>query len=216
MSEAKEYHGIDRVILSAVCGDSIDKFEYLLDWMAHAVQRPDDHCGVAIVIKGPPRSGKSLLAEYFASVYSVRDAGDVNYAVARVDWRDAGRSRFNAHMEHCRLLVADEPDSRIYSLISEANLVIEQQGADARLAPNRIRVVALTQTAWPDGDGRMDRRRFARYEVDPDPRHRMVEAIVNLRRMMDRRPDGQQLGDVLRAELLARDLSKFNVYQVPE
>ena len=41
--------------------DTDEQFFYLINWMAHLVQKPWEKQGVSVMVKGPPGSGKSMI-----------------------------------------------------------------------------------------------------------------------------------------------------------
>ena len=47
-----------------VCHDNVQLYDYLLNWMARAVQLPGERGHVALVFKGKQGSGKSTVVDY--------------------------------------------------------------------------------------------------------------------------------------------------------
>ena len=117
-------------LLEVVCDGRQDLFDWFLNWMALGVQKPADLIGTAPVLKGPPGTGKSVVAEIYGKLWgrhyiSVTQAAHV-------------LGRFNAHLASRRLVFIDEgmfggnrkEAGVIKTRVTEKYVVMEQKGVD--------------------------------------------------------------------------------------
>ena len=83
-----------------VCSKVEEHSEYLLNWMAYAVQHPGRQGEVAVVMRGKEGVGKGVLAKEFGRLFGshyrhISQAGHLT-------------GHFNAHLQQCSVLFADE------------------------------------------------------------------------------------------------------------
>jgi hypothetical protein len=86
--------------------------------------------------------------------------------------------RFNAHLQDCVLLIADEAHwvggeqqkkcvGRLQAMITEPRLSIEQKGIDIIQVPNLLHIMMLAEPGWVIPAGRYERR-YAALEVSEE------------------------------------------------
>ncbi|MCH8312221.1 MAG: hypothetical protein IID17_04475 [Nitrospinae bacterium] len=83
-----------------ICRDNREYYEYLLNWMARAVQNPNEQGHVAVVMKGEMGTGKSIFAEIFGALF-----GQHYVSIANAKHLTGS---FNAHLRDCVVLFCDE------------------------------------------------------------------------------------------------------------
>lgn len=131
-----------------VCGGNVEHYDYLLSWMARAVQQPATQGEVAIVLRGKKGSGKSTLARTFGALF-----GRHYWAVSNAH-HIVGN--FNGHLRDCVVLFGDEAfwagdrkhESILKALITEDTIVVEKKGVDSEIAPNYIHLMMASNAEW--------------------------------------------------------------------
>lgn len=190
-------------ILGNICSGDGGLCEYVLNWMAHAVQRPGEPGHVALVLRGKRGTGKGKLAETLGALFGphfvhASKPGDVV-------------GTFNAHLEHTSLLFADEAffagdkvhEGELKRIITEPKLMVEQKFLPKRQVPNKLHIVMASNEAWVIPAG-LDERRFTVINVGTARQqdHPYFQAIDQQMKVEGGRA-------AMLHELLERDLSDF-------
>jgi hypothetical protein len=131
-----------------ICGGNALHYDYLMSWMARAVQQPATQGEVAIVLRGKKGAGKSSLARVFGALF-----GRHYWAVSNAH-HIVGN--FNGHLRDCVVLFGDEAfwagdrkhESILKALITEDTLVVEKKGVDSEIAPNYIHLLMASNDEW--------------------------------------------------------------------
>jgi hypothetical protein len=192
-----------------ICDSNQELVDYLLGWMACAVQRPHEPGHTAVVFRGKQGTGKGFFAQHFGKLFGrhylpVRDSAHIF-------------GQFNGHMEDCVVLFADESfwvsstkqESMLKALITEPEFMAERKGQDARRAHNCVHLIMASNEKWVVPVRGADRRFFV---LDVSESH-----------MQDSSYFGGIAADLegggysaLLHYLLSYDLSKFDVRQIPD
>ena len=192
-----------------ICSGVEDHYEYLLGWMARAVQHPGRQGEVAVVLRGKEGTGKGVAIGQFGRLFGshyrhISQAGHLT-------------GHFNAHLQHCSILFADEAffagdrshESILKALITEDTLIIEPKGVDAFPVKNCLHLMMSSNSDWVVPAGADARRYFVLSVADTKKQdHTYFAAIVQ---EMD---NGGR--EALLYLLLNRDLSGFNLRNVPQ
>jgi hypothetical protein len=200
---------IERHLREVVCAGDGGLYAYLLGWLAHAVQRPRELPGVAVVMRGRKGSGKGMVAQLMGRIFGPH--------FVHVSHSRHLTGNFNALLKGRQLVFADEAywagDKReegpLKALITEQWLVIEHKGVDPLTVRNTLRVMMATNNDWVV-PASADERRYLVLDVgdarigDRPYWHALAAAI-----------DGVEAAHFLHA-LLRHDLSGFEVRDVPE
>lgn len=188
-------------------------FDYILNWMAFAVQRLNMPIGVALILVGAKGSGKSIVSESFGHLF-----GRHTFITSRMD--DV-TGRFNERLEHTILLGLEEavvPESRaadgtLKDLVTRRTLRLEGKFFGVWDAPNHLRIIATSNhqhVVRADGS----ERRYAAFEVtnpyqaDPHARRGYFGKMVE---QLEAGGYSAMLG-----ELLERDIRGWNPEAIPE
>lgn len=196
-------------LLDNVCNGVEEYFEYLLDWMAFAVQYPGRRGEVAIVLRGTEGVGKGIVLRYFGEIFGphYRHISQAGHLVGH----------FNAHLQQVAVLFADEAffaadrahEGILKALITEPTLMIEPKGLDTFPVKNCLKIWMSSNAEWVIPAGH-DARRFFVLDVAAHKKqnHDYFAAIANQ----------MESGgcEALLYDLLLRDLSQFNVRQAPQ
>lgn len=124
-----------------VCGGNQDHYNYLIKWMARAVQYPASPGEVAVVMRGGKGVGKSIVARLFGQLF-----GRHHLHVANPSHLVGN---FNAHLRDVICLFADEAffagdkrhESVLKMLVTEDSIPIEQKGVDVETYPNYVHLL---------------------------------------------------------------------------
>lgn len=180
--------------------NNLEEREYLLNWMAYAVQHPERAAEVACIFRGEKGTGKSTLGSYFASLF-----GDHGIQIAS---KDLLTGRFNLHLRDVILLFADEAffagdkdgESRLKGLITEARLLFEGKGTNAEIGRNCLHVMMATNSDWAAPATADGERRFAVFDVSNEWKQDKP-FFAKLRNQMDNGGLGKLLHDMKTRDL---------------
>jgi hypothetical protein len=138
--------------------------DYILRWIAWAIQHPDRTADVALVLIGEKGTGKGTLARALEKIFGNHSfqASSLEHVVGK----------FNAHKENCILFIADEAywgghksaTGELQRMITERTLPIERKGFDVYEVLNYIHMLMLAEPGWVIPAGRFERR-YAAFEV---------------------------------------------------
>lgn len=196
-------------LLTNFCDGNEDHFWYVIGWMAHTVQKPEEKPGVAIIAKGKKRIGKDTVFEYFGGLFT-------NHYIT-VGNQDQMTGKFNAHQERCLLLHMQEgfwagdkkAEGQLKYLITSTAVMIEPKGMNAFPIKSVLRLFISSNERWVV-PATQDEGRFFVVNVSSKRRndHKYFEA---LRKEMD---NGGR--EALLAYLMDYDISDFQVRAVPD
>lgn len=197
-------------IENVVCSGSPSKAAYLLDWLAHLMQKPEEKCTIVPTIIGEQGTGKGLFTD------GILRAILRNY-YARIDKPGVIMERFNTEQSRKFLTVLDEASWRGNHEL--ANVMKSLTGND-------------TMTVEEKFGGRYTIENYSRYiitsndkeaiHIEPTNRRYFVLEISAGKRtdlkyygaLWDELRDGGMAGKFY-DWLLKRDVSKFNPKQFP-
>lgn len=124
-----------------VCSGNMQYYEYVIKWMARAVQTPASPGEVAIVLRGGKGTGKSLFATIFGRLFGRHflHVANPSHLVGN----------FNAHLRDVITLFADEAffagdkrhESVLKMLVTEDSIPIEAKGVDVETYPNYVHLI---------------------------------------------------------------------------
>jgi hypothetical protein len=158
-------------LFNAVCSGNQEWFDWLLDYMAHAVQKPGEKPGSAVVLYSPAEgTGKTIINKMMKRIFG-------QHAVI-IDKSEQFLGRFNAAVASKIWLATEEAfwggDKKqlgaYKSAITEDRRLIEQKGIDPYEIDDYARVFATSNERWNTPAG-VDGRRFFVLEVK-NPRAR--------------------------------------------
>jgi hypothetical protein len=148
-----------------VCGGDEQLYQWVLMWLAHIVQHPDQLAGTALVLRGPQGAGKTLVGEVMKPIL-----GSALYT--KIARPDELTGRFNGQQQSRLLIQVEEGfwagDKRaegvLKDMITSPMISIERKFMDPVNLPNYGRLLITSNNAWvvPAGFGE---RRFAVLDV---------------------------------------------------
>jgi len=149
-----------------ICNGDQQAFKYLVGWLAHLIQKPDEKPSVAIVMKSVEGAGKGTMVKPLLQILGVHG----------VQINGAGQvgGRFNSTMENKLLVFADEVDltdsvtaNKFKGLISESVINLERKGIDPEPMPNYSRFIFASNHDNVIKAG-LRERRYLVLEPNPD------------------------------------------------
>lgn len=192
-----------------ICNGNKEHYEYLLNWMARAIQHPACPGETAIVLRGAMGVGKSFLARVFGKLWGS------HYMVVSNSSHLVGN--FNAHLRDVCFLFADEAffagdkkhRSVLRSLITDELLPIESKGVDVDMAPNYLHIMMASNERHviPAGE---DERRYLILDV---AKHNHQDSAFFGGLLKEMESGGYE---ALLHMLLTRDITNFNHRAVPK
>ena len=140
-----------------VCAGDDVSFAYLIQWLAHLFQRPDQKPNVAIVLKSVEGTGKGTMVEPLLKILGSH-ANKTNGAYALA-------GRFNGIVANRLLIFADEVDltdkhvaDRLKSIITETTVNMERKGLEMEPLPNYSRLIFASNHSRVINAGPRERR----------------------------------------------------------
>ncbi|MFN3552473.1 MAG: primase-helicase family protein [Novosphingobium meiothermophilum] len=157
-----------------VCGGDHRVFWYLLGWMADALQNPHRTCEVALVLRGPQGSGKTIFAKLFMEFFAPH--------TLTLDKPDHLTGSFNRHLQDKCVVFADEAffagnrqhAATLKTLITDDEIFIHPKGVDGFMAKKLFRlIIASNDEHVVRAD--VDDRRYLVLNVDAGPNNQNGE-----------------------------------------
>jgi phage/plasmid primase-like uncharacterized protein len=197
-------------IQDVICSGDNDCNEYLLNWVARCFQYPNLNGQVAVALKGEKGCGKSTLGKFIKSIFG-------QHALQITNPKHLIGS-FNAHMEDCCFLFADEAffagdkahENIQKGLITEPTFMIERKGVDAIERKNRIKILMASNNDWIAPASKDERRYFV---LDVSSEKIGDTKYFNA---LHRDIDNADIQAAFLYEMLHRDISNFNVGKIPD
>ena len=135
-------------IRNNICSADDELYDYIIHWMADAIQNPSSRPGVALAIRGQQGVGKGVFVNMFAKLFGPHfiQVTQSNHLVGN----------FNGHQKDKLLVFADEAfwagnkqaEGVLKGLVTEDTLSIEMKGVDVGQFPNFIRLILATNNDW--------------------------------------------------------------------
>jgi len=192
-----------------ICQGNSEWYDYLVGWMANAVQHPDQPGHTAVVLQGKQGVGKGFLANHFGRLFGrhflpVRDSNHIF-------------GQFNGHLQECVVLFADESfwvggrkqSSMLKALITEPDIMIEPKNVNAYRSRNCVHLIMASNedhvVAREDND-----RRFFVLEVGDE----QMQNSAYFKAIQDKMEAGGY--EALLHFLLNYDLSEYDVRKIPQ
>jgi hypothetical protein len=147
-------------IFNIVCSKQQDLFDYLIRWLAYAVQHPNEPIGVAVAFRGAPGAGKGIVARTLGKMFGKHFVHIAN--------GDQLTGRFNASLGTACVVFLDEAlwagdkkgEGVLKALITEPRLSLEAKFRDPIMVDNRLRIIVASNEDWVVPTGMGDRRWF--------------------------------------------------------
>jgi hypothetical protein len=196
-------------IRDVICNGDAALFEYVVGWLARMIQHPDQPGEVALVLRGKKGTGKGTLGNWL-----IRLLGQHGVHVAHAKHLVG---TFNAHLRDAVFVFADEAffagdkahEGVLKALVTEPFITIEAKYQNAVTIANMTHILMASNSDWVV-PATSDERRFCVMDVS-DSRMRDIPYFDAISKQMENGGLAAMLHD-----LLNRDLSDFNVREVPQ
>lgn len=199
---------LKELLLETLCDMDARSYEYVLDWLARAAQRPWEPGGTALVFRGSKGTGKGTLGRAFVKMFGQHGMHVTSQALLT--------GRFNIHLRDVVALFADEAfwagdkagEGVLKGLITEPTIAYEGKGTNVETGRNCVHMIMASNEDWVVPAGMDKERRFAVFQVADERRDK---------RYWDALHDELAGGGLARMlhDLLARDVSGFDPHAVP-
>ncbi|MDE9445757.1 DUF5906 domain-containing protein [Xenorhabdus bovienii] len=151
-------------IKQVICAGDERAYQYVLSWLAHLFQRPDEKPSVAIAMKSVPGTGKGTLVRPLLEILG-------QYGV-QVNGAEQITNKFNSMMANKLLVFADEATvakasdgEKLRGIISEPTFNLERKGIDAEPMVNFSRLIFASNSTQALKAGIRERRYLV---LEPD------------------------------------------------
>ena len=203
-----EWPTIDAFLLNVICDGDESSYNYLINYIAHALQLPEKKPGVMIILLGGQGIGKGTFGRIMQKIWTS--------TYLQVSNIDAITGNFNGALERSYIVFMDEAlfagdrksSDALKSLVTEPLILINEKHQPARQTQSYHRFIAATNATHLKHTDNDDRRDFVLQvsdrhkddhhywnELDYEMNHGGIEAFMH--------------------DLLERDLSSFNVRAKP-
>lgn len=196
-------------VRTIICDNDNTTYQYVVNWLAHLIQKPEQKPEVAIVLKAGQGTGKGTFVDPIGKIIGS------HYLHAQSPEQVIGK--FNAQLENKLLVFADEffagskgATDRLKTMITERVNTIERKGQDRITVPCFARIIMATNHENVIKIER-DERRYLYLEVSEDKKQDK-EYFTKLRDVIDHRNFASKLYYYLKN----LDISTFNPREVPK
>lgn len=159
-------------VRKALCSGDEEVSQYLIQWFAHMLQKPDEKPSVAVLLKSVEGTGKGTMVRPFEQIlgqHFVQLNGDEHLT-----------GKFNSLVANRLLVFADEvrltdpkKADKLKAMISEPTVNMERKGIDAEPIPNFARFVFASNHDHVLMAGQRERRYLV---VEPDAKYAQNKA----------------------------------------
>ena len=198
---------LDHVRENICCTD--EKYEYQMNWLARAVQKPAHQAKTAIVLQGEQGTGKTFFADSIGKLFgrhylSVSDA-------------ELLLGRFNEHLKDCVFVFSDEAffarntkhQASLKSLITGDHFTVEAKYERPHSAKNFLHLI-LASNSEHVVPAELGDRRFFCLKVS-DARRQDLDYFRAIQKQLD---NGGY--EALLYELLTRNIKGWNPENIPQ
>lgn len=147
-----------------ICAGDSETYQYLIGWLAHLFQKPEEKPSVAIVMKSIEGTGKGSMVRPLLEILGM-------YAI-QVNGSGQIAGRFNSTIANKLFVFVDEADltdgrtaEKLKAIISEETVNLERKGKDPEIMPNYARFIFASNRDRVINAGLRERRYLV---LEPD------------------------------------------------
>jgi hypothetical protein len=148
-------------IFNVIAGGNPEYADYVIRWIAWAIQNPGKPAEVALVLIGQKGAGKGTLARVLQRIFGAH--------AFQTQSSEHVIGRFNAHLQDCVLFIPDEAqwsddavrhkcNGKLQGMITEPTIPIKLKGVDLIQVRNCLHIMMLAEPGWAIPAGRYERR----------------------------------------------------------
>jgi hypothetical protein len=190
-------------IRAVIANGKADRYDYIIKWIAWALQNPDKPCEVALILKSATHgTGKGMVLRSIRKLFGAH--------AMQISKAGLLTGRFNAHLAMTCFLFVDEmtladnkESATLNSTLTEDAIPIEPKGVDAYMMPNHVKVAAASNQKHVVLVAGSDRR-FMVFEVS-DAHARDIPYFKAMNDQLEQGGYGRMLHD-----LVAMDLGEWH------
>lgn len=150
---------IEDYLVDVICDGDLGLFDYLIQFLAHALQYPEEKPGIMIVLIGAEGVGKGFLVRLLESLWGATTLQVSDIAAITGNFNAALQRAFWLALDECMFHGDKKPQDRMKSLVTEPTIQVEQKYEPSRTIESFHRFIACTNHAqW--GQIRSDDRRY--------------------------------------------------------
>ena len=152
---------ITSFLKEVICSNNEEHYQYLINWLARAIQKPGEVGEVALVLQGKRGVGKTTIGEMMRRIFGN------NYIL--IDSPDLLTRNFNSHLRECVFAVADESvfagdrkaNEKLKNQITSGTMNLELKGVDIKIVPSYLTLVIISNSEHIIATAEDERRYFA-------------------------------------------------------
>ncbi len=201
---------IEDYLLEVICDGDLGLFDYLIQFVAHALQYPEEKPGIMVVLIGAEGVGKGFLVRLLEALWGATTLQVSDIAAITGNFNAGLERAFWVALDECMFHGDKKPQDRMKSLVTEPTIQVEQKYEPSRTIESFHRFIACTNHAqW--GQIRSDDRRYLFIKVS-DCHKQDTKYFSQLSKALN---DGVTVS-ALAHYLINLDISKFNPRNKPQ
>lgn len=135
-------------LLDVICSGNASNYHWLIGWLARAVQYPEMHAEVAVVLHGLKGTGKGTLAQILHRMF--------RHHAMHISNPAHFTGRFNGHLIDVLFLFVDEAfwagdkagEGTLKALVTEPTIPIEPKFVNLFQTTNRLKILMASNADW--------------------------------------------------------------------
>jgi hypothetical protein len=177
--DGSDWPHIRHYLHQIICAGDTSLNEFVLDWLAQAIQTPWEKPGTALILGGRQGAGKTTITNLLRAIFDARH-------VVSVSRPDDIVGRFNDVIADALFVVCDEATfagdksvaNRLKALVTDPTLVVERKNVPSYTAPSFHRFISTSNEAHAV-HAESDQRRYVVLEVSDEKvgDHEYFEAL---------------------------------------
>ena len=199
---------IKRFFFEIICNEDDEAYDYLLHYIAHALQKPEEKPGVIIILLGGQGIGKGTLGKVFKRIWSATYIHVHNIKSVTGDFNAALERTFIVFMDEALFAGDRRAADALKSLVTEEFIHVNEKFQPARQIRSYHRFIAATNADHFKKTERDDRRDFT---LRVSESHKRDHTFWN---DLNQKIDSGGV-EAMVHDLLEMDLSDFNVRKKP-
>jgi hypothetical protein len=201
---------IEDYLIDVICDGDLGLFEYLIQFLAHALQHPEEKPGIMIVLIGAEGVGKGFLVRLLEALWGATTLQVSDIAAITGNFNAGLERAFWVALDECMFKGDKKSQDRMKSLVTEPAIQVEQKYEPSRTIESFHRFIACTNHAqW--GQIRSDDRRYLFIKVS-DCHKQDTKYFSELSKALK---DGVTVS-ALAYYLINLDITKFNPRSKPQ
>ncbi|MBF0359265.1 MAG: hypothetical protein HQL70_11735 [Magnetococcales bacterium] len=197
-----------RHVKMVIANGDDEVYQYIIGFLADAVQMPEQRPGVVLALLGQQGTGKGIFVQYVGRIFGRH--------FLHVSKSSQFTGKFNSHLMEAALLFLDEAfwagdkasEGTFKAMVTEPTMMVEQKYMNPIAIRNHLRIIMASNSSWMAPAGLEDRRVFA---VEVSAKKRGNRAYF--RALADEMENGGV--EALLGYLLAYDLSEIDIRDFP-